>query len=238
MNKYLYRFLNRKQEMVSWWKTKECVQAKVTQDKDGSYIMWMEGEKYPFPGYPRGHLLYGTFSKLKHEIKVQIFNENWHRIDRGETVDIAKATENIKMLLEKSRHDMMPFEKLAPAIKEMHRCLRSPMWRDILTYIFQEDDAYRWRFQWLTQFLSKNDPIGSFDKAMEMLEHAEVIGDMKDRIRLIRRVLTNLWKDPYYAQFWIDFVQKADLKKLKLTKADKYYFRAKYFKVDYPYFDY
>ena len=218
--------------------TKEAVQAKVTEDTDGSYIMWMEGEKYPFPGYPRGHLLFGTLSKLKHEIKVQIFNENWWRLERSESVDIEKASENIAEIANALRFDMLPVGKMAPAVREIHKNLTHTMWRDIITYIFQEDDAYRWRFQWLTKYLSKKDPIGSFDKGMEMLEHAEVVGDMKERIRLIRRIMLELWKNPTYAKYWIDFVQNVDLKKIQLTKADKYFFRAKYFKVDYPSYEY
>lgn len=224
--------------MVKWWMTKEAVQAKVTQDKDGSYIMWMEGEKYPFPGYPRGHLLYGTLSKLKHVIKTQFFNENWWRLERNEGLEVQKPLKTIYELAQNLRHDMLPVEKCAPAVREIHKNLSHPLWRDILTYIFQEDDAYRWRFQWLTRYLDKKDPIGSFDRAMEMLEHAEVVDDMKERIRLIRRILLELWKDPVYASYWIEFVQNVDLKKLKLTKADKYFFRAKFFKVDYPEYEY
>lgn len=224
--------------MVSWWKYKEAVQAKVTVDENGSYIMWMEGEKYPFPGYPRGHLLYGTLSKLKHEIKNQIFNESWEKLERKEPLDITEACKNVYELATASKYDMMPYEKMAPAVKEVYRNLSHPVWRDVITYIFQEDDAYRWRFQWMIPYISKKDPIGSFDKAMEMLEHADVTEDMKGRVRLVRKVLLELWKDPELAKYWIEFVQNADLDALKLSKADKYFFRAKYFKVDYPHFEY
>ena len=220
-------------EMVGWWMHKEAVQAKVTQAADGSSIMWMEGEKYPFPGYPRGHLLYGTLSPLKHNIKVHLFNENWWRLERGEKVDIRDACEIVYKLAEKSRYDMVPVEKMAPPMREMYRHLSHTKWRDIITFIFQEDDAYRWRFQWMAQFLDKKDPIGSFDRAMELLEHAEVIDDMKERIRLIRRILLELWKNPEYAKYWTDFIRKVDLKRLQLSKGDKFFFRAKYFKVDY-----
>jgi len=48
-------------EMVKYWKTQSSVQAKVTE-KDGVTIMIMEGEKYDFPGFPRGHLLFGKLS--------------------------------------------------------------------------------------------------------------------------------------------------------------------------------
>jgi hypothetical protein len=225
-------------EMVGWWRTKEAVQAKVTTAEDGSYIMWMEGEKYPFPGYPRGHLLYGTLSKLKHEVKNQILNENWWRLERGEPVTIDEATKNLTELAQVSKYDMMPYEKLCPAVKELYRNLKSPLWRDILSYIFQEDDGYRFRFQWLMTYITKKDPIGSFNQGMQMLEHAEVIDDMKERVRLVRRVMLALWKDPEKAQVWIDFVQKSNLNEMKLSKADKFYFRAKYFKVDYPHVEY
>jgi hypothetical protein len=224
--------------MVKWWQTKESVQAKVTTGEDGSYIMLMAGEKYPFPGFPRGHLLYGSLSKLKHEIKVQIFNENWWRLERKEPITIDEACENIATLAEKSKYDFMPYEKLSPAVKEMYKSFTHPLWRDIITYILQEDDGYRFRFQWLMSYITKKDPIGSFDKGMEMLEHAEVVDDMKERVRLIRRVMLALWKNPEYARYWIEFVKNADLKKMHLSKADKYYFRAKYFKVDYPLYEY
>lgn len=224
--------------MVDWWQTKEAVQAKVTKAKDGSYIMWMEDTKYPFPGFPRGHLLYGTLSKLKHEIKNQIFNENWWRRDRGEEITIENACENIYELAKVSKYDFMPVEVMAPAIREMYKSLTHPIWREIISYIFQEDDGYRFRFQWLMAHIDKKDPIGSFDKGMKLLAHAEVITDMKERVNLVREIMLELWKNPEYAQYWIDFVQKADLKKIKLSKADKYFFRAKYFKVDYPLYEY
>lgn len=238
--KYIYKIYYKlfPREMVSWWKTKEAVKAKLTTAKDGSYIMWMEGEKYPFPGWPRGHLLYGTFSKLKHEIKVQLFNNNWWRLEAGEPIEVEEALENIYQLADESKNNILPIEKCAPVIRELHQVIPHKTWRDIICYILQEDDAYRFRFQWMSRYLDKKDPIGSFEKAMTMLEHAEVTEDMKDRVRLIKRILLELWKDPYYAQFWIAFVHRLNKKKVKLSKADKFYFRAKYFKVDYPYFEY
>jgi hypothetical protein len=240
MLKFINNFYRkyRPYEMVSWWMTKDAVQAKVTTAEDGSYIMWMEGEKYPFPGYPRGHLLYGSLSKLKHEIKNQIFNENWWRLEKGEPIDIEKACENIYELAKKSHYDFMPYEKLSPAVKEIHRNLSHPVWKEVISYIFQEDDGYRFRFQWLMQQMTKKDPIGSFEKGMALLEHAEVVGDMKERVRLIRRVMLELWKNPEYARYWVEFIQKADLKKMHLSKADKYYMRAKYFRTDYPFYEY
>lgn len=236
----MYKFLKRikyklfPKEMVSWWMYKDHAQAKVTEGEDGSYIMWMENEKYPFPGYPRGHLLYGVLSKFKHELKNKVFNDNWARLENGERPVLDEAREVLSMLIQERKHDMMPVERMVPSMRELYRSIPDPLWRDILTFILQEDDGYRFRVQWFFQFISKEDPIGSFQHAMEMLEHAEVTGDMKERIRLIRRVLTELWKDPQYAKYWLQFVENVDLKKVCLSKADKFFFRAKFFKVDYP----
>jgi hypothetical protein len=88
------------------------------------------------------------------------------------------------------------------------------------------------RFQWVAPYFKK---LG-FEKGMDMLEHAEVIDDMKERIRLLKRIITLLIKDK--PDFWNIFMKELDIKKVKLTKADKYYMRAKYFKVDYPYYEY
>lgn len=221
---------------MSWWMHKESVRAKVTTDKDGSYIMWMEGEKYPFPGYPRGHLLYGTLSKLKHEIKNQIFNASWAKLEKKEPLDLTEALKNIEELAKNGRFDMMPYHKMCPVMRELYQRIENPKWRDIITYILQEDDGYRFRFQWLMRYINPKNPVVSFDKGMELLEHAEIIGDMKERVRLVRRVMLELLKDPVVLRIWTEIAKGA--KHMTLSEADKYYFRAKYFKVDYPEVEY
>lgn len=201
--------------------------------------MWMEGEKYPFPGYPRGHLIvnsehgYSNFSVLKHLIKTKIFNENWHRLERKEEIDLS-ACDEVYKLAHDMRHDFMPTDKCAPAVREIAKNIKHPVWRSILQAIFQEDDAYRWRFQFMFKFLDKKDILGSLDYAFEMLEHAEVTGDMKERVRLVRRIVMNLAFDPKYSHFFTEFFENVDFEKCKLGKADLYYLRAKYFKADYP----
>lgn len=243
MIKYFYNWWYQKfpPEMVKWWMEKEAVKAKVTEAEDGSYIMWMEGEKYPFPGYPRGHLLYGSLSPLKHQIKNQIFNESWELKDDPMAVTnhvLTKASPNILKLGYESRHDMMPFERMCPAVKEIHRALTvagvPKGWVDIITFIFQEDDAYRFRFQWLAPHAKKK----GFFKAMELLEHAEVVDDMKGRVRLVRTILDIMQYHKDFREPFRRFLKELNIKKVRLSKADKYYFRAKYFKVDYPNYEY
>lgn len=76
-------------------------------------------------------------------------------------------------------------------------------------------------------------------RVLELMEHAEVVPDMKGRVRLIKKVLTFFLQedDAYRFRFqWA--MERLDMNKVKLSKADKYYFRGKYFKVDHDKFDY
>lgn len=81
--------------------------------------------------------------------------------------------------------------------------------------------------------------VRELHRVFELVENAEVTGDMKARIRLIRRVLTFFLQedDAYRFRFqWL--MEHIDMKKVRLSKADKYFFRGKYFKVDHDRFDY
>lgn len=229
--------------MVKYWKTSDAVEAKVYKTKAGHYEMQMDGEDYPFPGYPRGSLLYGKLSPLKHWIKNKLFNDVWKLLDEGG--DVQNHVRNVAYpyiydLAEGCKYDMVPFEGLVPPVKEIYNNIPNEKWRDIITFIFQEDDAYRMRFQWMAKFMPRfrKPTFKDFDYALEMLEHGEVIGDMKERIRLIRRVLNALYQDPAHKKDWDTFLQNINWNKVKLTEADKYFFRAKYFKVDFPEYQY
>lgn len=229
----------RNAEMVSYWKTKDLVEAKLMKHPDGYYVMQMEGEKYPFPGHPRGSLLYGKLSPLKHWIKNKVFNDSWALLEERREGEIphllAEAWPFIFNLAEEARYDMVPFEQFQPPVKELHRALTKvgvdTRLVDILCFIFQEDDAYRWRFQWLAKFRPTNRK--RFTHALDLLEHAEMIGDMKERIRLLKRVLLFIGGCKLEA-----FLKEMNWKRFQLTKADKYFFRAKYFKVDFPEYQY
>lgn len=260
---WFYRRKYRNAEMVHYWKTSDSVAAKVTQSKEGHYQMHMKGEKYPFPGYPRGILLYGPLSPLKHQIKNKIFNDTWAAIEDGvdeEWIEHLKKEvlqNTIMPLFDQGRYDMLPFEKMVPPVKELYRAFTVVAEktnrknvihiRDLICFILQEDDAYRFRFQWLAKFFNPNswwrkmtgrDPLKDFDFALSMLEHGESIGDMKERQRLLRRVLMFVLKDEGVRTCFDLFIKELDWKKVQLSKADKYYFRAKYFKVDYPEYSY
>lgn len=179
MKKWLLRkFFNwyfsiRPPEQVRYYKLKSKERAKLVHNEQGALEMKIEGEKYNFPGFPRGHVLLGSLAGLKKVMKEAVFNE-----------------------LAKVIPDTLPVEQMCPFVKELHRALtaiedaeitpdmKSEManMRKILCFFLQEDDAYRFRVQWL-------------------------LGQL-------------------------------NMKKCKLSKADKYYFRAKWFKCDHDKYDY
>lgn len=236
----------RNRPMVSYWKTGDSVEAKVYKTKAGHYEMQMKGEKYPFLGHPRGVLLYGRLSPLKHQIKNKIFNEAWRMLEEKKPEQeireyLTQAWQEIYQMGEEMKYDFIPYEKMIPSVKELYRAMTASgcdvRLRDIVCFIFQEDDAYRMRFQWIAKFFSwVNLPTSSrFDYALSMLEHAEMVGDMKERERLFRRIFMFMVKD---SSIFKTFLTNINWRKTKLTEADKYFFRAKYFKCDYPEYKY
>jgi hypothetical protein len=265
LRKY-YQNKYRNAEMVQYWRHGDSVHAKLTTAPEGHYIMHMEGEKYPFPGHPRGVLLYGPLSPLKHEIKNRIFNAIWYELERNLTpiqeenllhfmkTDVLPG---ITAILDKGRYDMVPVEKMTPVVREIHRAFsvieaktgnnKVQQIKDLICFILQEDDAYRFRFQWMAKFfnpnslwrkVTKRDVLKDFDLALSMLEQGESIDDMKERQRLLRRGLMFILTDPGVRNCFDLFIHELDWKKVQLSKADKYFFRAKYFKVDWPEYQY
>jgi hypothetical protein len=252
----LQKFFNiqHEEEMVQYWKTKLAVEAKVTTAEDGSYIMWMEGEKYPFPGFPRGSVLFKSLSKLKHECK-QIFNRAWYALEDGKgDEEVIQNIKNelftdIKALMDERRLLMLPPERMAPMVREIWRAMevlekrhnsdKIKTLKEILCFIIQEDDAYRFRVGWVMKFFKPfmsrvKNPIKIFDYALSMLEHAEIVGDMKERQRLLRRIIMLCLKDKQIRDLFNELCNEWDWKKIKLSKGDAYFFRGKWFKVDYP----
>ena len=265
LKKLFFKLINKSpadMPMVRYWKFKESVQAKVMKAKDGSLIMKMEGEDYPFPGFPRGYLLFGALSKLKHEIKNQLFNESWWKLEAGENRKeiIRHIKEKLKViyeLAERYKYDMLPPESMSPAVKEIYRAWpeRGKRLRDILCFILQEDDGYRFRVQDLAEYFDPNKAwkrlyrfvfrksyldsvIKDFEIALTFVEHCEVIGDMKERIRLLRRILLLILEDEDIKKLFEEFCKKMNWKKIYLKEGDKYHFRGKYYKCDYRLFEY
>lgn len=240
--------------MVQYWKYRVGNLASVRKQKDGSVAMFLEGEAQPLAGVPRSHILFGPISKMKHEIKNQIFNESWAMLENQNTPgQIAYRAKNLIPELykyyEAMRYDVVPPETMLPPVREIYRAwtkaapsAKSYMLRDMLCFVLQEDDGYRNRVQWIaTHFswlLKRTNPVKCLDRAFAFLEHAEVIDDMKERQRLLRRVTMALLEDEGMHKAFLAFWKEIDWNKVKLTEADKYHFRGKYFKVDLDKFEY
>ena len=241
---------------IKYWKFQDKQEAKLTRNKEGALIMKILGEDEDFPGFPRGYLLFGKLSKLKHEIKNQIFNESWKKLEEKipeEKIikEIKESLERIFLLAEDTKYDRVPYERMYRPVKEIYRAWTkiSPesKLRNVLTFILQEDDSYRFRLQWMVNYFNPNkwwmrllgkDILQRFEKALWMLERAEVIGDMKDKIKLLGRILLLVLSDKNIKDKFLSFCKEVDWEKVKLSKADKYHFRGKYFRVDYDLFDY
>ena len=255
-------------EMVQYWKTGDLARAKLVVLTDDSYAMLIEGEKYPLYGFPRGPILFGILANLKHLGKNLIFNQAWKFLEEGKTNEEVMnyirnvAIPTLSMEIEKCKYDMFPPEKLCPAIRELWRAfdilekevLDQKQFRIIkkgITFFLQEDDAYRFRFQWMAKYINPGSLwrkiwyFGrkySFEKelkwAFDFLENAEIVPDMKGRIKLIKRIFFIFLEDKEFGKIINALIKELNWKKLYLSKSDRYYFRGKYFKVDLEKYDY
>ncbi len=271
--RFIFRMLRKNPNdmpMIKYWRHVVAVQAKVTTAPDGSMRMDMAGEDEPFPGFPRSFSLFGELSKLKHEIKNQIFNDAWALLKEGKKVEAIQTVKRLVVngvkvrddspidsivftkgddLMNRIRYDMLPPEKMVPSVKEIWRVLtlmerkepRLKWLKETLCLIMQEDDAYRFRLQWIIGIFRPrwwNNPVKLFEIALEELKHAEIVSDMKAKQVLLKTVLMLILEDEYIKKLFFEFCSLIDWNKIKLTQADKYHFRGKWFKVDLDKFEY
>ena len=141
--------------------------ARPVRVKDGSLELEIKDEKYRLRGVPRAHILHGPLAPLKRYMKVFIVETIMkcmpHMLPDDQLCEPVREFARVCDLVIEAEDEF-----------EMKRQLKQG--RDAMCMFLQEDDAWRFRWQW----------------AME----------------------------------------KFDMKKVKLNKADKYYFRAKSFKCD------
>lgn len=178
----------------------------------------------------------------------------------------AVALPEVLKEVEKSRYDFFPPEKMCPAIRELWRALtvieekltpetktQFKTLKEGIAFFFGEDDAYKFRLQFIAPYLNPKNLLRriyyfvrrqkySFRKELEsvfnFLEQAEIVPDMKGRVKLIKRVMAVFLEDEEFGELIEAVVKELDWKKMKLSKSDKYYLRGKYFKADFPVFDY
>jgi len=245
--KFIYKLLKKTpadMPMVSYWKRQDSVQAKIMRMESGNIEMQLEGEKYRVVSFPRGYLLFGGLSKLKHEIKNKIFNDSWWALEANvpeeEVIKEAKDKlfKEIATYLEPLKYDLLPETGYCPAVREIYRaftevgdCLppgkdeKVYLIRDILCLIIQEDDGYRFRVQDLAEWMNPNSLFqviyrfftgksyleslkSQLKYGLEMIEHCEVLGDMKERIRLLRRILLMALNDNEIGELYSQLAKK------------------------------
>jgi hypothetical protein len=86
---YKYYFKIRPPEMVRYGQKGDgSARAKVVKDKDGSVKMEIEGEKYLFPGFPRGHVLFNQLDRFKKSTKEYVFH-TIYRLAKGQKLDLS-----------------------------------------------------------------------------------------------------------------------------------------------------
>ena len=258
--------------MVKYWQTGDSARAKLVTMKDGAYAMIIEGEKHPLYGFPRGPVLFGPLARLKFLAKNLVFNEVWRRLEIGQSEKeiFTYLFEDVRPILKGEiqgmKYDMFPPERLCPAVRELWRGMtavegriKNPQEREDfkilkegLTFFLQEDDAYRFRLQWIARYINPKHPLRkifyflkrkpySFKEEIKtifgFLGNAEITPDMKGRSKLIEKVLI-FFLDSGFGDRIEEIVKELNWNKVKLSKADTYYFRGKYFKVDFDHFDY
>ena len=259
--------------MVQYWKFGDAARAKLVTLENGSYAMLIEGEKEPLYGFPRGPVLFGPLARLKYLAKNLIFNETWRRLEENQSKDdillylFNEARPILLQGIRQIKYDMFPPERLCPAMKELWRgmtvveekikdkSLREDFQtlKEGITFFLQEDDSYRFRFQWMSKFINPEKPSTklyyflkrkpySFKEELKivfkLLGDAEIVVDMKGRSKLIERIVFFFLEIPEVEKLIQDVMKELDWNKMKLDKADTYYFRGKYFKVDHANFDY
>ena len=245
-------------EMVRYFKIKESEKARLILTDEG-LKMDIRGEKYPFPGFPRGYLLtndyqFTNLAVLKHRIKNDIFNYAWAELEKKtDKIELIKELKQrlfgeIYEIMQKSEYDILPPDKMCPAIRELRRAMsvlekgndNIRKLKEILCFILQEDDSYRFRCQFLLNYFKPKNKkrLKLFELALKHLENAEVLEDMKGRIRLLRRILLLGLTDEKILYWFGRLCKEVKWKKLKLSKADKYFARGKWLKIDYKTYSY
>lgn len=170
---FWYKFFPPK--MVKYWLQKNGALARVKKHEKGHYEMQVAGESESMPGFPRGPVLFSSIGKLKHIAKTEIFN--------AFAAKFAEIKDELKV-------DMVEYDRMTPFAKHI----------------------------WDT---------------FELMEAMEVTEDMRGRIKLMKEVLCFLvdMDDAYRFRAQM-FLSLLDHKKVKLSKQDLYYARAKYWKPD------
>jgi len=215
---------------------------KLEIEKGKGNFIHIIGAKYPMRGIPREHFLKKILDPFKRKVNKTFL----------------EGGSSFKLLLDKIMisnvwkliYEEVPDDQLSEPVKEIARVLdlmiveiwakekaKWTAYRKFGCSFIEEDFAYRYRAQWLLEHIDieklMSDPAKEVARVFDLLVEAERNQGMKKKWQSYKRTLCALFREnPDYYYYLQYFLKHLDMKKVKLSKGDRYYFRCKEFKVD------
>lgn len=197
---WLYHF--KPPSMVKYWLRSDGALARVKKNPKGHYEMQVQGESESMPGFPRGPVLFSSVGKAKHEVKTRFFNKLHEKYQELMNEVIEEMGPDMGKLVGEMTIDMIEPDKMVPAVKELWDTFerleneevtedmkgRIKLFKKVLCFILDSDDAYRFRaqeFLWLLNQkkvrLSKQDLYYAQGKYWKPLRYIKLFGKIFDR---------------------------------------------------------
>ncbi len=210
----------------------------------GGILTYMQNQKYPYKGFPMGEfvdkndtmkklskgLLSGIFHqvfkvkngkvKLKNPLKLIFCILAFKSIVRTEIYTFHRFIE---------RYKIKPF-RYCDAIRELYRAgsvNQSEMGlklRDIICMHLEMDNAYRYRFQDITEVFDlvkfKKNPIKEILRDFNVMQEREIKQEIKDSWTLTKMLVHYLRFDKELREIIVDTIKELDIDKLRLSVED------------------
>jgi len=224
---------------------------KVEFPEEGGILTYMEGQKYPYRGFPYFEFV-ETMDKIKKIVK-GMASGFYHNIYKGNKVKlltflpIAWAIKRLFYAGVYTFYRLIERFKIKPirycqAMREVHRAFsierknESPktkelrlMLRDLICMVLEFDNAYRFRFQDLMEEFNKENfrksQIKELNRLIDIAISREKTQELKDMWTLMKMGLLYLKIDKELEKMLVDIFSQIDLERVKLTIEDKSYCR-------------
>ena len=157
----------------------------------------------------------------------------WRHNDTARAKVVTQKDGSAGMVIEGEKEVMSSFPRgylLTGPIATMKHYIKNAVFNSVFAEIEKMVAAGKYD---LAPIEKMHPAIREIDATLGRLEEMEVVSDMKARIKLIRKVFrTILGEDDAYRLRAQAFLELIDQKKVRLSKADRYFARGKYWKVD------
>ncbi len=210
---------------------------------EGGTFTYFEGMKYPVKGFAEGESVerldeakkmlmrilkgFNGMSKFKFLFLI-IFKKQIEEISKSLVVSF---WEYIKKYRNKEERYCVTAKELYDVFKDIDIDIfyRDKI-RDNICMLFEYDDAYRYRFQYIIEKLNKEEfkknPIKELKRLFTILEETETEDSMKAKWRMVRKFIFLLRYTKYFKTIK-EILLKIDNIKIKLDEADLYHARVK-----------